>query len=711
MNDASNLGLTTNMIDNRESKYKVLLIEDDFAHEALILRSFEAHKQYQLTSRHTLADARKELTQFLPDLIITDFRLPDGNGINLIEQFFQNKSCPIIVMTSFGDESVAVKAMKAGASDYIVKSDQTLIELPGIANRVLREWQLVLDNKISLEQQSRLTAIMEATPDLISIADIDGFLTYLNEAGRRMLGISMDENINKIRLADFHAEEDALLIISEGIPYAIEHGMWKSNSTFISKSNERILTSLVLITHKSEQGNIDFFSTVAKDIRSLHSAEETIKYLAYYDTLTGLANRNELLKQLEHEIDRVQRNKSHSALLYIDLDNFKYINDSLGHPTGDLVLKKIAQRLQSKTRGEDILARLGGDEFVVILTELSHDSLEALNQARKVTKKLNKSIAMDVFVENMTFNVTASIGISMFSAGTDNSHELLRFADTAMYEAKKAGKNQFEVFHKDMSVQIHRQLALEYKLRKAYSNKEFVLYFQPKNDAMTGQICGAEVLLRWNDPENGIMAPGHFLDVLESSGLIMDVGDWVFKASLKQLANWIAKGIWKSHQRLSINISTRQFQDEHFSSSVIRLIEKAGVPAQCVDIEITEYSLINDVKKSVSKMQELISKGVTFSLDDFGTGYSSLSYLKNLPVATVKIDRSFIQDITKDKSDEALVTSIITISKNLGLTVVAEGVETKEQLQILKQYQCEYVQGYYFSKPIPALEFERLLCE
>jgi len=709
MNELANFGLTSSMVDNRESKYKVLLVEDDFAHETLILRSFETHKQYQLTSRHTLADARKALVHYLPDLIITDFRLPDGDGINLIEQFLQNKTCPIIVMTSFGDESIAVKAMKAGASDYIVKSDQSLIELPVVANRVLREWRLILDNKIALEQQSRLTAILEATPDLISIADVDGFLTYLNKAGRRMLGMTMDEDINKIRLVDFHAEEDALLIMSEGIPYAIEHGMWKSNSTFISKAKEEILTSLVLITHKSEQGNIDFFSTVAKDIRSLRSAEETIKHLAYYDTLTGLPNRNELLKQLEYEIDRVRRNNSHSALLYIDLDNFKYINDSLGHPTGDLVLKEIAQRLQTEIRGEDILARLGGDEFVVILTELSNDSLEALSQARKVTKKLNEYIARDIFVENMTFNLTASIGISMFSAGADNGHELLRFADTAMYEAKKAGKNQFEVFHKDMSIQIHRQLALEHKLRKAYSNNEFVLFFQPKNDAMTGQIYGGEVLLRWNDPENGIMAPGHFLDILESSGLIMDVGHWVLKESLKQLASWMAMGIWKPHQRLSINISTRQFQDEHFSHSVIRLIEEAGVPAQCVDIEITEYSLINDLKKSVAKMEELIRQGVSFSLDDFGTGYSSLSYLKNLPVSTVKIDRSFIQDITIDKSDEALVTSIITISKNLGLTVVAEGIETKDQLQILKRFQCDYVQGYYFSKPVPAIEFESLL--
>ncbi|MFK5947263.1 MAG: EAL domain-containing protein, partial [Methylococcales bacterium] len=574
-----------------------------------------------------------------------------------------------------------------------------------------REWRLILDNKIVLEQQNRLLAILEATPDLICIADTDGFLTYLNKAGHELLAIPTDENLNKIRLSDFHKTSDAILIMEEAIPYAIKHGMWTGETTFISNSGEIILTSQVLVSHKSSQGEIDFFSTVAKDIRSLRSAEETIKYLAYYDTLTGLANRNELLKRLDYEIDRVQRNNNHSALLYIDLDNFKYVNDSLGHPTGDLVLKEIAQRLQAEIRGEDTLARLGGDEFVVILTGLSLDSIEALNQARNVTKKLNKLIAKDILLENMTFNLTASIGISMFSAGTDNSHELLRFADTAMYEAKKSGKNQFEVFHQDMSIQVHRQLELERKLRVAYSNNEFILYFQPKNKALTGTIHGAEVLLRWNEPENGIRAPGYFLDILESSGLIIDVGNWVLEESLKQLASWIKAGLWKLQQRLSINISTRQFQDEHFSKSFINLLDKINVPAQCIDLEITEYSLINDVKKSVVKMQELISKGITFSLDDFGTGYSSLSYLKNLPVSTVKIDRSFIKDITEDKSDEALVISIITICKNLGLSVVAEGVETKEQLKILNLYQCEYVQGYYFSKPVPAIEFEALLAQ
>lgn len=694
---------------DRDHKFKVLLIEDDLAHEALILRSFESHSQFQIINKNTLADACKAINLFSPDLIITDFRLPDGDGIHFIEKCLKNKTRPIIVMTSFGDEAIAVKAMKSGASDYIVKSEQTLIELPIIANRVLREWRLILDKKIALEQQGRLTAILEATPDLICIADVDGFLTYLNKAGHHILDIPIDEDLSKIRLTDFHSEQDALLILSEGIPTAIKYGLWKGETTFISKSNKKTPTSQVLITHKSPQGDIDFFSTVAKDIRSLRSAEETIKHLAYYDTLTGLPNRNELLKQLEHEIDKVHRNKGNSALLYIDLDNFKNINDSLGHPTGDLLLQKIAQRLQNKIKGKDSLARLGGDEFVVILTELSTNSLEALNQARKVTKKLNDYIAMDILIENMTFNLTASIGISMFSAETDNAHELLRYADTAMYEAKQSGKNQYEVFHKDMSIKVQRQLALEHQLRRACNNNEFVLFFQPKNNTSTGNINGAEVLLRWNNPETGIMTPGYFLDTLETSGLIISVSYWVLEESLKQLALWINKGIWNTQHRLSINISIRQFQDEHFASSILQLINKTNVPAQCVDLEITEYSVLNDVEKSVTKMDELIANGVTFSLDDFGTGYSSLSYLKNLPVSTVKIDRSFVQDITDDKSDEALVKSIISISKNLGLSVVAEGVETEEQLQILKQFHCKYVQGYLFSKPVSALEFEDLL--
>ncbi|MEW4982655.1 MAG: EAL domain-containing protein [Cycloclasticus sp.] len=690
-------------------KYQVLLVEDDLTHAELISRSFEYHEQFQLTIVHTLCDARRSIADLTPDLIITDFRLPDGDGNELITEFKKKTGRPIILMTSFGDEIIAVNAMKAGASDYVVKTDTSLVELPSIASRALREWRLILDKSFVLEQQSRLTAILEATPDLICIADIDGFLTYLNRSGRNLLGISDQENIRKIRLSDFHAPEDARLIVSDGIPYAIEHGVWTHETTFISKSKVEILTSLALISHKSASGHLEFFSTVARDIRYIRSAEEKIQYLAYYDTLTDLPNRNELLRRLDFEIARVSRQKSQSALLFIDLDNFKYVNDSLGHPTGDLVLKEMALRLKSVVRAEDIVARLGGDEFVVILTNLSVNPIEALNQAREVSKKINIHISMDMPIGEMTFNLTASIGISMFSNESVSGHELLRFADTAMYEAKRSGKNQSEVFHHDMGEDVTRLLELEHKLRKASTNKEFVLFYQTKVNAQTGKMDGAEALIRWDDPDKGLMAPGVFLDVLESSGLINEVGNWVIEESFNQLAMWIAEGLWNKEQRLSINISARQFHDNQFSGSVIRLLEKINVPATCIDLEVTEHSVINDVTKAVSKMNVLIDKGITFSLDDFGTGYSSLGYLKALPVATLKIDKSFINDVVLDKSDQALVTSIIAISKNLGLTVVAEGVETKEQMLMLKEYQCEILQGYYFSKPIPADKFKELL--
>jgi len=690
-------------------KYQILLLEDDLAHAALISRSFECHEQFQLTIVHTLFDARSSIIDCAPDLMVANFSLPDGDGDEFITEFKKGTGRPVILIANMGDEAVAVNAIKIGASDYVVKTDSSLIELPSIVSRALREWRLILDKKVVLEQQSRLTAILEATPDLICIADIDGFLTYLNTPGRELLGISDQEDIRKIRLSDFHVPEDARLIISDGIPYAIEHGVWTHEATFISKAKVKILTSLALIAHTSSSGYLEFFSIVARDIRYIRSAEEKIQYLAYYDRLTDLPNRNELLRQLDFEIARVSRQKSQSALLFIDLDNFKYVNDSLGHPAGDQVLKSMALRLKSVVRAEDIVARLGGDEFVVILTNLSVDPIEALNQARDVSKKINNHASMDMVIGKMTFNLTTSIGISMFSSGSVNGHELLQFADTAMYQAKRSGKNQSEVFHHEMGEDVTRLLELEHKLRRACANKEFVLFYQTKVNAQTGKINGAEALIRWNDPDKGLMAPGAFLDVLESSGLINEVGNWVVEESFNQLAVGIAEGLWDTAQRLSINISARQFHDELFLESVTQLLEKINVPATCIDLEVTEHSVINDVSKAVSKMNALIDKGFTFSLDDFGTGYSSLSYLKALPVTTLKIDKSFIDGLVVDKSDQALVTSIIAISKNLGLIAVAEGVETEEQALMLKQYQCEILQGYYFSKPVPADDFQQLL--
>jgi diguanylate cyclase (GGDEF)-like protein/PAS domain S-box-containing protein len=566
---------------------------------------------------------------------------------------------------------------------------------------VMREWRLVIDQKLALERQQRLTAILEATPDLICIANLDGFLTYINQAGRNLLGIHSSEDISRIRLADFHSPADAQKILGEGIPCAIREGMWTDETTFLALNGQKVLTSQVLISHRNICGEIEFFSTIARDIRHLRAAEERVEYLAYYDTLTGLPNRNELTKRLDMEVARVKRSQSFGALLFIDLDNFKYINDSLGHPAGDLVLQEMAQRLQAHLRGDDTVARLGGDEFIVILSSLSEDAVEAVSHAREIANKIRATIAMECRVRDTELHVTASIGVSMITRDDTNGHDLLRFADTAMYEAKREGRNRLEFFSESMSNDVMRQLELENQLHRALREDQFRLFYQPLvNSEM--QVIGAEALIRWEHPELGVVPPSEFLDVLESSGQIVEVGDWVIETALKQMTLWIEQGMVEPDFMLCINISPRQFRDSQFAHNIQSQLQRINVPSKNIIMEVTEHNIIHNLDDAILRMQELIQGGISFSLDDFGTGYSSLSHLKNLPVNHIKIDRSFVKDICDDRGDQAMVASILALSKHLGLEVVAEGVEAVEQFNLLKQYGCRIYQGYYFSKPLSA---------
>jgi diguanylate cyclase (GGDEF)-like protein/PAS domain S-box-containing protein len=686
------------MIEN-QAAYNILLVEDDPGHADLISRAFEAYPLCSLTRTDTLNQARSVLADTRPDLIITDIRLPDGNGTELLQPVEKEEICPTIIMTSFGDESMAVNAMKSGAADYIVKSPETLVSLPQTANRILREWRLLLDKKLALEKQQHLTAILEATPDLISIANLDGYLTYLNESGRMLLGIGLDEDISKIRLVDFQSANDGQKLLSEGISSAITLGVWKEETTYISRNKEKILTSLVLISHRASSGEVEFFSTVARDIRHLRAAEEKIKYMAYYDTLTGLPNRNELIKRLEAEIGRVNRQGNQGALLFIDLDNFKFVNDSLGHPMGDLVLQEVARRLLSYVRGDDTVARLGGDEFIIILSGLSEDAMESISQARDVSNKIRNAISMEIKISEVHLHVTASIGISMFASGATNGHDLLKSADTAMYQAKKEGRNRLEFFSESMGETVYRQLELETMLRKALKENQFLLYYQPLvNSDQT--VVGAEALIRWQHPDKGLLLPIEFLDVLESSGLMIEVGRWVIETALKQLAIWIDAGVWSSTQKLCINTSPRQFRDNQFVETIKHYLGKVNVPPSCVNIEVTEHNVIHNMDEAISKMNALIELGVGFSLDDFGTGYSSLSNLKSLPVNRIKIDKSFIGDICSNSGDQAMVASILAMSRHLNLEVVAEGVENIDQFELLRKYNCRFFQGYYYSKSL-----------
>jgi len=679
-----------------QPEYNILLVEDDQDHAALINRAFETESHCRLVVTATLQQAKSLIALSSPDLIITDVRLPDGHGTELLNP---GSGCPTIVMTSYSDEKVAVNAIKSGAAEYIIKTRETMVSLPRTASRVMREWRLVIEQKLAHERQQRLTAILEATPDLICIANLDGFVTYINQAGRNLLGIGKNENISRIRLADFHSPADGRKILSEGIPCAIREGMWTEETTFLSLNGEKVLTSLVLISHRNNRGDIEFFSTIARDIRHLRAAEERVEYLAYYDTLTGLPNRNELAKRLDMEVARVRRTQVFGALLFIDLDNFKNINDSLGHPAGDLVLQEMSQRLQAHLRGDDTVARLGGDEFIVILSGLSLDGREAIAYARDIANKIRDTISMECRIHDTELYVTASIGISMISQDEASGHDLLRYADTAMYQAKREGRNRLEFFSESMSSDVTRQLELENQLHRALKEDQFRLYYQPLvNTAM--EIIGAEALIRWDHPELGVVAPAEFLDVLESSGQIVEVGGWVIETALRQMTLWMDSGLVQKDFMLCINISPRQFRDAQFAHNIQSQLERINVPSRNVIMEVTEHNIIHNLDDAILRMQELINRGISFSLDDFGTGYSSLAHLKNLPVNHIKIDRSFVKDICDDSGDQAMVASILALSKHLGLDVVAEGVEDLEQFHLLKQYGCKIYQGYYFSKPL-----------
>ena len=693
---------------NTETDYRILLVEDDPGHSELIQRVFETQTSFELNATANISTARKMLSENLPDLIITDIRLPDGSGIDLLRHSNGGFSCPAIVMTSFGDEGVAVTAMKMGAADYIVKSQESLLSLPKVANRILREWRLMLDKKMAQEKQHRLTAILEATPDLISIANVDGFLTYLNVAGRSLLGIAEDEDISQLRLADFHTPQDGQKILSQGIPFAVEHGLWKDELIYISRGGEKILSSQVLVSHRSANGEVEFFSTVARDIRHIRATEAKVEYLAYYDTLTELPNCNELVKRLEIEIGRVNRLQHQAAILFVDLDNFKTINDSLGHSVGDLVLQEVAQRLQTQVRGEDTVARLGGDEFIIILSGLSADSIEGIKQARDIANKIRSTIAMNISIGDNDLHITASIGISIFAPGDNNGDDLLKFADTAMYQAKKEGKNGVQFFSSSMGDQVFRQLEIETRLHQAVKEQQFELYYQPVFDGEES-IIGAEALIRWNHPEQGMIPPFDFLHVLESSGLILEVGNWVIETALKQLSLWISAGLWRKDQCLAINISPRQFRDSHFVDTIKQILAKLNVPPECVQIEVTEHNVIHSVEEANTKMNLLVDAGLSFALDDFGTGYSSLGQLKVLPIDCLKIDKSFIDDICEQGNDYAMVGSILALSKFMKLKVVAEGVESQDQLSALLALDCKCFQGFYFSKPVAVGDMTELL--
>jgi len=430
-----------------------------------------------------------------------------------------------------------------------------------------------------------------------------------------------------------------------------------------------------------------------EDVTARKVAEEQVQFLAYYDALTGLPNRTLLQDRLAKALAGARRQKEKVALLFLDLDRFKDINDSLGHSVGDLLLQQVAERLKTWAREQDTVARLGGDEFLIMLTHMKN-----IPDAAVAAERLMDAMTAEFIVQGRSLNIGCSVGISIFPEHGADADHLIKNADAAMYGAKENGRNNFRFFTEEMNAQVLERLTLENSLRLALDKQELFLMYQPQIEIATGRITGLEALLRWQHPQLGLVPPDKFIRIAENSGQIMAIGEWVLRTACSQSRRWQDEGL--SAVTVAVNVSAIQFRQEGFCELIRRVLGETGLAAQYLELELTEGLLLADAAVASSVLQELKEMGLTLAIDDFGTGYSSFSYLRQFRVSKLKIDRSFIRDVVANPDDAAITAAIISMAKSLNLKVIAEGVETEAQMAFLRAHHCDEIQGYYFSRPL-----------
>ncbi|ARS48535.1 EAL domain-containing protein [Ectopseudomonas hydrolytica] len=556
--------------------------------------------------------------------------------------------------------------------------------------------------------EEKFAKAFHSSPDAITITERDtARYIEVNEGFTRLTGYSSAEVIGRtafeLNIWAFPEERAVMLdhLAKNGQVLHMEmHGQHRNGDVRLVEVSVQPLdlngSSCLLLT--------------ARDISELKQAQAQVQHLAYHDALTNLPNRAMLINRLTQQIALLKRHDMRSALLFIDLDHFKHINDSLGHPVGDAVLRLVTARLEATVRLEDTVARLGGDEFVVLLCGLQGKRSEVTRQVRQVAEKLRHLLAEPMLLDGHHLQVTPSIGIALIPDHGETPADLLKRADIALYRAKDSGRNAIQLFRSTMQDAVSARLRLENDLRLALARGEFELHFQPQVDARDGQVVGAEALLRWQHPQHGPQSPAQFIQVLEESGLIIEVGGWVLTEACHLCARLLADELIDAERfSLCVNISPRQFRQHDFVERVAGCLRTSQLPHAMLKLEITEGIVIQNIDDTVGKMLRLKKHGVSFAMDDFGTGYSSLTYLKRLPVDMLKIDQSFVRDATSDPNDAGIIRAIVAMARSLGLGLIAEGVEQQEQLDFLQAQDCHLYQGYLFSKPVPEDAFRALL--
>lgn len=633
-------------------------------------------------------------------LIIFEDVIQQFPKAEFLKEYRADFYCGFPALDSDGNVTAITCLLDSRRHDFS-EEDLDLLRIFGQRIAVEIERQRYFDAQAKAkEQMKKLSSAVEQTADVVIITGKDGLIEYVNPAFEAVTGYSYAEvkgrssNIIKSSKHDreFYAKLWNTILRGEVFQDVIINRK-KSGEIYYE---EKTITPL-----KDAKGDITHFISTGKDITERMQTQERLYYLAYHDILTQLPNRGLFVDRLNHALARQRNPDKFISVLFMDLDRFKIINDTLGHDTGDRLLKLLSQRVIGCLREGDTVARLAGDEFVILLEDIT-----ASDDVAPICRKVLDSLSQPFQIDGKELFVTGSIGISLSPGDGTDAATLIRNADIAMYRAKELGRNNFQFYSADMSVKAFERLSLETNLRHALKRNEFVLYYQPQVSPATGRIIGVEALLRWNHQELGLLLPDQFISLLEETGLIISVGEWVLQAALCQARDWRDMGF--EPIRVSVNLSSRQFDAACLRKIIMGLLRDIELDSSWVGLEITESLLMTNEARTLDTLQELSAAGIQLSIDDFGTGYSSLSYLKRLPIDTLKIDGSFIRDVTTNLDDAAIVRAIIAMAETLKLDVVAEGVETREQLEVVRNY-CASIQGYLFSKPLPVDEITALL--
>ncbi len=586
---------------------------------------------------------------------------------------------------------------------YMISGVILLILLLAIVTPLALRYRQMSFDLFQQEQNLRIAATAFQAHDAIMITDEHTRIIKINDAFTEMTGYQENEVLGNTPKILQSGKHDARFYAGLWQQLLSEES-WCGEIWNRRKNSEIFPCWQTISTVKNREEKITHYVSSFSDISKFKANEKEIERLAFYDPLTELPNRRLLKDHLEHEFNTANRYQRHGVLLFMDLDRFKHINDSLGHSVGDEILIMTAKRLLSILRKSDIAVRLGGDEYIILIPTQSKSITDIITQAQSVAERVIHSINQPYQIGSHNLFISTSIGITLFSGNEESSETILKQADTAMYQAKEAGRNTFRFYHKSMQEEADSRLILEKYLRTACINNEFTLHYQLQF-SKAKEIVGAEALIRWNHPELGLTVPAHFIPVAEETGIIVEIGEWVLQEVCAQMKALDELGVVIPH--MAVNISLRQFHQKNFTTMLKATIEKANIPANRILLEITESVFLKNFEETAAIMNELKTYGFRFSIDDFGTGYASLSFLKRLPFDQLKIDQSFVHDLMNDPDNtaSAIVQAIIAMANSMGLNLIAEGVETDQQLQVLSNFGCHYFQGYYFVKPLAADEF------